>query len=813
MQRTEPGQLAPYAAAGLSLIPLHRHDALDEHAGKVRKRGKSPLHRDWTNRDYSGLDAAAHMAKGGNVGVRLSASDLVVDVDPRNFGTAPDGERLTLEHPENPFARLCRDAGLDPFGCPTVETGSGGLHVYLRKPAETSLVVTLRDYPGVEFKSLGAQVVAAGSLHPDTMLNYAWDPLGVGLGAGGAPAAPDALLRLAVRPVAAAPAGGGEYDGDQLAAMLSRLDPGDFRDQDRWLQLMMACHHATVGEGRQEFLDWSTGDPLYADDAWRIGARWDSLHVDGGRSSGHAVTVRTLHKFLTDAGAGDCIPRTPAADDFAETADEDAEFARLIESERREDRLIGEESRRAGLSVRRIDLDAAKRELVYVSLAGGVVDMKSGRAWKSVELAATHFAGSRMTVGPDEGRVGDAGAGSEGGEGARRGRPREPKEVRVVNVWVGDRGGDRKTVDVMTWAPGRPEICPAPESRGRAVNVWQDPVYPDAPADWEERASKFVHHVRWLLQDGRDAEDFLDWVAHIVQHPGVLPHTAWLMITKKRGVGRNWVASVLARVLAGHVALGVDLGSVLSDSFNERLSEKLLLVVDETREGAGADRYRKANKLQKVITEEHREINPKFGLKSVQYNCCRFLMFSNFMDALPIDDADRRIRVAYNPDSTREPAYYRDLYETRRDRRFVASVARMLLERDLSSFNPGLPAPMTEAKRSVVQFLESDEKRAISEIFADWPADLIGLSDVREHVSETCGTLPGNLKFLVDEAGGTVTARRYNQPGSRGNDKDYVVVARPGEWGATRVSRERPAFMGEVIAAARAEWASRRARA
>ncbi|MCA6230057.1 MAG: PriCT-2 domain-containing protein, partial [Phenylobacterium sp.] len=107
--------------------------------------------------------------------------------------------------------------------------------------------------------------------------------------------------------------GGGEHDGEELAAMLAHLDPEDFRDQDRWFTLMQASHHATAGDGRQEFVDWSTGDPLYADDAGLIGRRWDSLHSD---NAGARVTYRTLHKFMTDAGAGDAVPRGAAADDF-----------------------------------------------------------------------------------------------------------------------------------------------------------------------------------------------------------------------------------------------------------------------------------------------------------------------------------------------------------------------------------------------------------------------------------------------------------------------------------------------------------------
>lgn len=34
---------------------------------------------------------------------------------------------------------------------------------------------------------------------------------------------------------------------------------------------MMACHHATAGEGRQEFIEWSTGGVGYEDHGEVIG--------------------------------------------------------------------------------------------------------------------------------------------------------------------------------------------------------------------------------------------------------------------------------------------------------------------------------------------------------------------------------------------------------------------------------------------------------------------------------------------------------------------------------------------------------------
>ncbi|WP_417267101.1 bifunctional DNA primase/polymerase [Celeribacter baekdonensis] len=794
---TDASQLTPLLASGYQLLPLHKFSAEDEVKGKRRKRGKSPIDRNWMKRPYSSNDQIKHMEAGSNVGVRLRPFELVLDVDPRAF---PEGQ--TLASSINPFVELVLWTGMDPDLYSTVETGSGGLHIYMTKPEDVSTRDSLNDqFPGIEFKTVGRQVVAPGSIHPDSQKTYTWKANTPELDAFGAEAAPKALVDLIRRPSGSVATGGGEHDQEELAQMLEYLDPEDFSDHDDWLTLMQACHHATAGDGRQEFIDWCTQDPEYADHGGLIGLRWDSLHAD---TDGARVTFRTLHKFLRDAGNGEAIPQSSAADDFDKTDPEDLPEGAYAE-DRKKDKAIGETNNRSKLSVRRIDLASAKKDLVYVSAAGGVVDLKSGRAWKTVELTAVHFAGSRMILEqetPDEQPA--------EGEAKKRGRPAKPKEMRVVNVWVGDKAGDRKTVDVMTWAPGRKTICKPPEGTGTAVNVWKEPKVSKPPEDWSDRATKFEDHVNWILPNGNDANDFLDWIAHIVQNPGVLPHTAWLMITSKRGVGRNWIASVLARVLAGHVALGVDLGDVLSNSFNERLSEKLLLVVDETREGSGSDRYRKANKLQKVITEEHREINPKFGLKSVQYNCCRFLMFSNFMDALPIDDKDRRIRVAYNPETVQEPAYYGDLYETRRDPLFIASVARLLLERDLTAFNPGLPAPMTEAKRSIVEFMQRDEHRELKALFEAWPADLIGLSDIEEYLCENCefGSVSG-LKFLIDEAGGAVTSKRFNTPGLRGNGKDTVVIARRGDWDVLRVKREKPAVMKEIVLAARQKWAER----
>ena len=154
--------LRPHLRAAHDLIPLRRWD----------EGGKAPQDRGWTTANYSSFDFAAHMAIGGNVGNRLRSTDLIIDVDPRHFAFGDD-----------PVARLAVDLGLDVAGWPFVQTGGApisghrGRHYYLTKPPHFRITTKLTGYSGVEFKTAGTQVVAAGSVHPETATHYAVDPI------------------------------------------------------------------------------------------------------------------------------------------------------------------------------------------------------------------------------------------------------------------------------------------------------------------------------------------------------------------------------------------------------------------------------------------------------------------------------------------------------------------------------------------------------------------------------------------------------------------------------------------------------------
>lgn len=276
-----------YRDVRLDLIPLRRRD-------------KMPADKRWQERAYDQGEVLERARRDGlNLGVRLPADVVVVDVDPRNFPTGRDS-----------LAELAAAFGLPLTSAPHVLTGNlehPGHHFYFRKPAGAVLLDSVDGFAGVEFKSLGRQVVAPGSVHPTGGV-YRWAPDSPPLHR--MPDLPARLVEAARRPERKRATGAGEITAEQLAASLEHLDPTDFREHEAWCELMMACHHATDGAGRQEFIDWSTSDPKFADHEWIVGRRWDSLHA--GRDD--AVTIATLRRRLNEAGSDIAPPN--AADDF-----------------------------------------------------------------------------------------------------------------------------------------------------------------------------------------------------------------------------------------------------------------------------------------------------------------------------------------------------------------------------------------------------------------------------------------------------------------------------------------------------------------
>ncbi|ADK73448.1 DNA primase [Roseobacter phage RDJL Phi 1] len=555
--KTDPGQLKPYLAAGMQLIPLHHHTDEDEYKGKKRNRGKSPVDKNWMKRTYKSDLQVDYMEEGYNVGVRLGAGDLVLDIDPRGF---PEGETLATD---NPFKRLCKDVGLNVDEFPRVETGSGGLHIYMSKPEDVSTRDSLNDqYPGVEFKSFGRQVVSAGSIHPDTKLPYSWDFLYPELDELGTPSAPKLLIDLIRRPTGSAATGGGEHDQEELAEMLDQLDPEDFSDHDSWLTLMQACHHATAGDGRQEFIEWCTRDPEYSDHGTIIGLRWDSLHAD---ADGARVTYRTLHKFMRDKGAGELIPRTPAADDFDDLDPDDVpDEAFDEETPEHEKKGPLEKMNDRYCAV----MDGGKFRVMWEVLDPDSGDAKEGIAPRKCWVSATKFDFQSFL--------------------ANRRVQQGDRAVPIAEAW--QEWGGRRQYNGVIFDPER-------DHKG-FLNLWTG--WAVTPAKKDDGWSYLNELLSDVLCDGDEAvyEYVMNWAAYMIQHPGS-PAEVAICFQGGKGVGKGTWFRTLAQ-LAGRHGMQITSSEHLTGRFNDHLRDCIFLFADEAIKAYDKDGE---SRLKGLITE------------------------------------------------------------------------------------------------------------------------------------------------------------------------------------------------------------------
>lgn len=275
-----------------TLIPLHKwHQTSERKAGKISYDGKRPLATRWTSvtEQMPMAELKELVSRGHNVGVLLRADQVIFDVDPQNYPLDADFEPIDM------FAKFCEDQGFDINDYPHVRTGSGGYHIYMSKPADLKHCNQHVDYPGLEFKSKGQQVVAAGSVHPKAERLYEWvkepeflEPL------------PEAhpwildMFREAAERRSTASIGEQILGPDELEELLAGMDPLDFRDHDSWFELMAALHDTCGGDPAcgGVFDMWCQGDPeSYSGD---VLFRWDSFDT----TKNTRITQGSLKKIV-----------------------------------------------------------------------------------------------------------------------------------------------------------------------------------------------------------------------------------------------------------------------------------------------------------------------------------------------------------------------------------------------------------------------------------------------------------------------------------------------------------------------------------
>ena len=286
-----------YARAGLRVVPL-------------KERGKEPWLSKWTSAATSDpklIEAWWTKRPDSNVGLLPPEGCVVVDIDPRNGGSA---ESLGL-----------------PGATPTQHTGGGGMHYVVRVPNGA----VLPKVPGVDYLEPGKrQFVAWPSVHPNGK-PYEWqaghEPWAVEPALwqppGNAPAAAQASTggSKALAPLPLHQLGPTTYPLAQVREWLAVVRSDEYHD---WINVGQALKHAYGDDAFDLWNEWSSRSDKYTSGA-DCEKKWATFDKNRDRALRTMRSVRHLaqqHGWRepgADAARQGAIPVVQLAD-FASKA-------------------------------------------------------------------------------------------------------------------------------------------------------------------------------------------------------------------------------------------------------------------------------------------------------------------------------------------------------------------------------------------------------------------------------------------------------------------------------------------------------------
>jgi hypothetical protein len=336
------------------------------------------------------------------------------------------------------------------------------------------------------------------------------------------------------------------------------------------------------------------------------------------------------------------------------------------------------------------------------------------------------------------------------------------KKINPADIWMAS--STREVVAGLRMRPDKPR--PLFEEDGRRfVNVYTPPVH-DTPPEGREVWEEFMAH---LLPDPVERSWFLDWLAHKHRFPAV-PGPGVVMVARRQGAGRGTLFAMVRQLLGPSYVRKVDpvtlTGEGGQSQYNTWLSSSTMVLIDELfNAGTGAhlwQRKKAYDRIKALIDPSAREVEiiQKTINNYVTLTFTSFLMATNNLNALPLDQDDRRICVLSNNQHVvlaERPALSRRL-EAVRDGSggfqpgFISAIVEALDERDLSDFSAFAPPPMFDGKINMILQNQTDVGEVADQALEELPGDFVTRDAFVERVRTVLGAKAADYKNLVPEA-------------------------------------------------------------
>ena len=502
--------------------------------------------------------------------------------------------------------------------------------------------------------------------------------------------------------------------------------PGS-EDYDRWVTIGMALYHQFGGEdeGLAMWHEWSETADNYEPDA--LEKHWGSFEIGGKKRA--PVTARTIIALAKEAAT------TLAVEKIAELRD--AFYAVKDETQWRE---VCTKVRKAEIdSVARAELaDIARKR--YNDMTGvklSIVEVRRAIAYEMPTTERTPKWAHDWVFDAAEDRffhikskitmsiqgfnaVYSRQALTKKDLLEGRTAPSSTPADLVLNIY--------KVPEIYgrVYAPGKDTLFFDNGLRvGNTYPEYQVPNVPEVLTPRDKRAiATVIKHIAHLLLDEKEQRLFLDWLAWVVQNPGKRVNWA-ILLQGVEGDGKSFFAFLL-RAVMGVSNVRMINANILEGNFNGWAFGQCVIVVEEPRL-QGHNKYDVLNRIKPLITNSVIEIHPKGKDPYNVENTCNYFLPTNFRDALPLNDNDRRYCVLFsrwqNRDELRHfveenPDYYVTLYRTLEE--CAPALRKWLTEHDVDEdFPAGGDAPRTSAHKYMVEASKPEPIRVVQEIIAE----------------------------------------------------------------------------------------------
>lgn len=510
------------------------------------------------------------------------------------------------------------------------------------------------------------------------------------------------------------------------------LVPGA-EDYDLWFQVGMALYHQFDGEedGRALWHEWSETADNYEPE--KLDEKWDTFDIDGKKRA--PLTARFILKLAKEAAVEREEKVGLKLRELFFSAKTKAEWdkAKLVMQETELDSL----GRSSIITLAKERLDSilgTKTPIIEIRKAlayNGANEKTPG--WASTWVYDTSddrfFCTERKISVTKQGfdAMYDRKAMTKKDVLEGRSSPSSTASALALNLYK------IPTVQGRRYVPGEDPLFHSAE--GQFANTYPENEVPDTPDTLRPRdklaIARVKNHIRHLLVEPRERELLADWLSWVVQNPG--QRMNWtILLQGVEGDGKSFFGYLLAAVMGESNVQMLDAG-ILESPFTDWAVGQCVTCVEEVRLIKAHNKYEVLNKMKTFITNNKIDVHPKGKAGYNTTNRTSYMLFSNYRDALPIDENVRRYCVLFSQWQRRDklaefneanPDYYTELY--RAIEIAAPALRHWLLNREQSpTFNPKGNAPDTPARQYMIRLARPEFVNNLLELIEDRVHELV----------------------------------------------------------------------------------------